>query len=691
MIWLLVGLALAAPLRLTPSPGAVTEVLPVTVPGKVEVVIHGNTVDLRPQIPDGALDGIRAWRLLDMGNVWLLTLTMRERDASIAFAQVGDTLTASLALPNTPAVPAQICDTKPRSPLVPLHGRDMLSDFSVAEVTPVLPRWSEAEPGDASWGRVAGLRLRLAPKDAKTYYQLGALHRDLGHAREAIYYFSTAVGLGAPTSITVLQRAGAQLAVHDWVGAGASAAEARKVGDADEETLTQIEGIVALMTNSADPALTGHAVALASGKARSSLVAGELLMRGGCVEDAATVLRQAAQDPEPGVATMALRLLLDAQILLGNVSGADNTLNALTTRVTPARWAPLLRSRSSLLNLLRQSPDAWAVMVPTLERVGRGEGDEADESLFLLGQICETLGDHRLALYAWTTLADRDRHMLAGEPGLRLARAWQSRIRSLLTGGHDLDALSVHEGVWRPGLVAHIVDPSPLYDLAAAAERLDMYEPALDLMRTASEVEGRQLLDDRASILTIARLYRLNGRTPEAEQSLDLLATRPPDPTIGAGMTLLRAAIQEDARDDDAAAALLATVVAPPAQAAEALVRRAMIDARRGRCAEALLVFAAAPDPFPPAVSRAEMVEDEARCLMETGRPDDAKAVAAEARKQLVDPDAIGLADWTSGAPTVAGDVWSRLRAEEEAQTTFDARVSTSRGEKRSSPGAFAR
>ncbi len=661
------------------------------VPGRVEVVVHGNSVDLRPQLGDAPLDGIRSWRLLDMGAVWLFTLTMREPGTSISLGREGDVWTSSVvAARPTPLQRDGACDATPRTPLVPLRGREMLRDVRPELVMPAMPRWTDAEVGDPTWEHVAVLRAKLDPADAAAHYALGALHRDLGHSREAAYYFSVAARLGAPGATAVLQRASAQLALGEWAAAGTSAVEARGLGG-DAEVVAEIQGIVALMTPGIDPVTAGRTLALTSGRASSSLVAGELLLRGGCADEAASVLQRAVGNRDEGVAMMALRLVVDARILLGDVPGADAALADLANRGPPAVWLPLLRSRSSLLNLLKQSPDAWALMVPVLERLGRGGGDEAYESLFLLGQISETLADTRLAIYAWTTLVDRDRRFLEGEPGVRLTRDWRVRVEDLLAAGRDMDALAMNDGVWRPGLVAHLDDPKPLYDLAAAAERLSMYEPALDLMRTAAEVEGRRGLDDRASILTIARLYRLSGSTPEAEQSLELLATRPPDPAVAAGMTLLRAAIQEDLGNDLGAWALYTTVMGPPPQAAEAALRRAMIDAHSGRCAEALVGFSKRPDPLPASVSLTEVQEDEARCLVATGHPDDARVIAAQAAKVLVDPDALGFLAWTAGTPSVPGDIWSRLRTEDEAQAGFDARVAASRSKKASSPPASDR
>lgn len=690
MIWLLIAAAFAMPLRLTPSTGATIDVLPVTVPRRVDILIHENRVDLRPQMGDAPLEGIRSWRLLDMGTVWLLTLTMREDATSVTLVREGDTWTGSPGPFHPARAPLDgVCDTTTRSPLLPLNGRDTLSEFDPDPVAPEPPRWDEAEPGTPTWEHVALLRRGMNPLDAKRHYALGALHRDLGHAREAVYYFSAAARLGAPAEPAVLQRAASQLAIRDWAGARSSAAEGRVVG-ADEEVLTAVEGIVALMSDDSDKVAAGRALALASGRATSSLVAGALLLRGGCTVEATSVLQRAVRSPIPAVATQALRLLVDARILRGDIPSAEDALKELSSRPVAPAFAGSLRSVTRLLALLRQSPDAWAVLVPTLDRLGRGDDEEAFESLYLLGQISEALGDTPTAIHAWTSLVDRDRRLMTGEPGRRLTRSWQARVRTLVAEGRDLEAIALHNGVWRPGLILNLADPTPLHQLAGAAERLGMYGPARELMSTASEVEGRLLLDDRASILTIARLYHLSGRAPEAQESLDLLAARPADPSLASRMALLRGAMLEDQGDDAAAAAIYATVGAGAPEAGEALLRRAMIDSHHGRCAEALAVFQSPPQPFPPAVPKAEVAEDQARCLFAIGRTAEARSVAGHAAAQLADPDAMGFVAWTSGAQSVPGDIWSRLRGEDDAQAALDARVEAGRG-KPSSPAAADR
>lgn len=698
-MWLFLRVALAAPLRLSAT-HAVPEVLPVTVPGRVEILIRGSVpagesadlgdpADLRSELGDVPIDGVRAWRLWDLGGEWLLTAWMRVPGTSLRFTRDGDSWVSDV-LSAAPLLPAAVggCDATPRVPLVPLHGRDMLHEFPVTEFVPSLPRWSEGEPSDPSWDHVASLRRSLDPGDAHALYALGALHRDLGHAREAAYYFGVAVERGAPAAVTTLQRAGAELAAGDWEAARTAASDARGFL-ADDEPVREIEGVLALVTANPPPAGAGRALAAATARPQPSLLAGALLLSDGCATEAIPVLARATHDP--GHSPMARLLLVDALLLGGEVRSAESAMAELSDQQVPPRWAALLRSRAMLLTLLNESPDAWPTMVPTLEALGRGDDGAAAESLFLLAQIGETLGDTRLTIDSLAALVDRHRGLVAGEPGRRLAAAWQSRVTLLLAEGRDLDALALHAGAWRPGLLAHLADPTPLHQLAEVDERYGLYGPALDLMQTSFELEGGRGLDDRGSVLAIARLYRLSGRPTEATESLDFLALRPSDPTLAAEVAMLRAGLHADAGEVEAARALYATVRKPAPLWAAARLSAAMLDAHSGGCAEALPVLATPPDPLPASISRAELADDHARCLDALGRHDEARAVTSAAIGALVDADARAFAVRAAGTSTGAGpaDVWTRLQAEDGAQVALQARLSQTR-EKRAQVAAEA-
>ena len=678
----LISLALAGPIQFTTTPGAEVEVLPMSVPGRVEVIFHRNRVDLRPQLGDQPIDGLRAWRLSDLGGEWVLTAWMWDPKTAISLTRAENIWTATVAPIKAPILPEVKgeCAVDARTALVPLHGKDMLHTFPPTLFLPAMPRWTAAEAAEgdaASWDKIAELRRTVGPADARGNYALGAMHRDLGHAREAAYYFTKAVKLGAPGETALLQAAGAQLESGQWDAARATAAEARLAGAADEP-VREIEALIALVTLDPEPATSGRALALASTRPAASLVAGGLLLRAGCATEAIPVLERAVLLEDNDRQAMARILLMDAHVLGGDIKGAESTMKELSSRRVPGRWSGLLRARSRLITLLQQSPNQWAALVPELEKVGRVRDEEGAESLFLLGQIGVALGDARMSIDAWGALVDHHRDLLAGEPGERLAMAWEARVKSLLENDRELDALAMHAGVWRPGLLPHLKTADQLQALAVIDERYGLYESALDLMQAISDMEGAKGLDDRSTILNIARLYLLSGRTTEATEALDFLATRPPTPVLLAKAALLRAAVHEKLGEFEAARALYATVGAPPADADEARVRGALLDAHAGRCEAALAVLLAPPKPFPTGIPVAEAEEDAAHCLTALDRPVEAKAAAGRAAAALVDAEAAAFDGWVSRAKATEkgpGSVWSRLIAEDTAQAVLKERL----------------
>ena len=90
----LISLALAGPIQFTTTPGAEVEVLPMSVAGRVEVIFHRNRVDLRPQLGDEPIDGLRAWRLSDLGGEWVLTAWMWDPKTAISLSRAENIWTA---------------------------------------------------------------------------------------------------------------------------------------------------------------------------------------------------------------------------------------------------------------------------------------------------------------------------------------------------------------------------------------------------------------------------------------------------------------------------------------------------------------------------------------------------------------------------------------------------------------------
>jgi tetratricopeptide (TPR) repeat protein len=235
----------------------------------------------------------------------------------------------------------------------------------------------------------------------------------------------------------------------------------------------------------------------------------------------------------------------------------------------------------------------------------------------------------------------------------------------------------VHGGAWRPGLAVWLTDPAPLRAVADADARLGLGRAALEALQVVATAEGDHLLDDRATVLAVAGLYRANGQLPEALDALDFLARRAPDPVLDARARVLRARILAQQGDRDGARALYASVTSPPDAAAEANIRLALDDAESGVCDPDRLALAAAAAPLPADLPGGVVALARSRCLGAAGRADEARAAAMDAAAGLHDPAAVALATWIGGAPSPAGatDVWSRLHAADASYATLRDRV----------------
>lgn len=697
---LLCAAVLAAPLRIAAPPGAAIEVLPPVEPGRVEVLVHGGDSSLRTLFRGPPADGVRTGRVTDMGGHQVVTVWMRSPTDTLAFERVGEGWEGVAVPVGTGGPSSPECSGVPGTPLTPLRGVDMVHEFPADTFVLTLPRWDAAEPavGTVSWERVTALRGALFGHGAVAdraipLYELGALHRELGHLREAAYYFESAAsasvkGAGspvpaAPAGIAELQRAGALLSLGAWADARDAAEVARKAG-APAADVSSVLATVSLLTGDPAPGAVGRALAATTTAPDPSLLAGALLLRAGCWTEAAPVLERALPaEGERGA--MARLLLADARLLAGDPEGADAVLGELPAVTTPTRWSGLARARSRLVALVRESPNLWPAMVPTLERAAApaawGADDvEGAEALFLLGQIGERLGDDTLALRAWGSLVDRRRGLLAGEPGARLLGVWARMVAEPLAGDRDIDGLAAHLAAWRPGLAPHMTDPAPLTAVAAAYMRAGLDAEALDVLGVVAEVEGRRGLDDRATILAVAEIYRRTGRPTEALDTLDFIATRPPEPATVARAAILRGRVHLDQGNVDAARALWSGVVGapevPPELAAEARIRVALLDAERGCLAPEdglVTVDALVLDALPADLAPGRVATARAACLAVAGRIDESRTIAAQAVGALTDPSTRAWAEVLAGTPP--DGTWRRIAADDVADAALRTRL----------------
>jgi tetratricopeptide (TPR) repeat protein len=733
---LLIGLARAAPFAFTTSAGATVEVLPPVEDGRTEIVIRDNRENIRQQLGFDARAGLRAWTATDVGTSWVLNVWTLDPATRLELRREGDRWTGyvrpsprrSTEAPAGPERPLVEVLTRPPGedecgantalPIVPLRGRDMLHAFRPTDFAPEIPRWTEAEPvAGAGWGAVNALQREVAGvRDAqelrRVLYTLGALHRNLGHAREAAYYFGRADEAGVPDGIARIQRAGAHLAARQWQQAREQAVRASEAGVSDVAVL-EVAGVAALMAQDVAAAPIGRAITRRSARPEASLVAGTLLLRANCAGEAIRPLQRARLLTGERDA-MGRMLLADALLLAGQRREAAVTLARVALEDTPKRWQGMLSARSRLSAMVAVTPDQWPSFVPSLEMDADRGGDEALESLFLLGQVGEALGDARLAHDSYMRVLNASRHFAEGEVGRRMVTIWGRRLGELLGSGRAMDAVAFHAGTWRSSLLPLVREPSLLRNVAETAAGLGLYEPALVTLRDVATLEGRLGSDDRQTILALADAYRASGRLEAAIETLDFLKTRPRDPMMDARAALQRTRTLEAMGDGKAARAgyqaLLAAGKAVPLSVAdEARLRLALLQVEDGTCREALPALADVAY-FPPDLSPGIVGIARSRCLFTLGDAVGARAAASAAVAWLAAPEVALWADYLSrigadtrgagsklpsGAAVVAApdptappsegaaavapaprsDIWARLLREEEEAAALRARI----------------
>jgi tetratricopeptide (TPR) repeat protein len=485
----------------------------------------------------------------------------------------------------------------------------------------------------------------------------------------------------------MLQRAGALLRVRDLPGARNAALAALERG-APEDAVLEVLGITELLEPTTAAAPLALALASSTAHPQAQLIAGTLLLRAGCAGDALPVLRRAASRGEgrrlpPDRSLIATLLLADALLLSGEVEGASEVLATMDDRPLPPRWSGLFHARSRLLAILRRSPDEWPTFVPSMRAAADRWDEEGAESLWLLGQMSETLGDVHRAHDAFLELIDRHEPFAHGAPGRRLLATWQNRVFALLERGEDVEALSVHRATWRRSLHAQMTDPGLLRRVAATYSKFGLHDDALDVLADAAAVEGALGLDEKATALDIADTYRRAGRHTEALEALDFVMTKRPSPDEARTARFIEARAHLDAGRESAALDVLRPLARPNTPGptrAEAQVWIAVIDARNERCEAALpyLLPATLPDGVDPGV----LGLLRSRCLRNLGRDDEARAAAAAARPLLDDAE---LRSWAGflgsvGVPTTlpapepgqrTARAWDRLAAEEAEWTAL--------------------
>ena len=732
----LLSVVLAAPLQLVTSPEAQVQLLPMVQPGRSEIIVYDNHVNLRVQIKDKQFDGIRRIWATDLGDIWVVNVILENLNTSLdvvreetnwklspRFNPQQDSLAVqAISLSEIAAGAVYPNCTHSALTISPLVRSDMTYAVDPADFVPLLARWSDAEPVASSWEDVSSVRALLSgtaqvhgsegmPEargagehsvalpalggKAALLYRLAALHRNLGHAREAAYYFQEARQYNQEKALATIQYAGSLFDARELDQAEAAAWEAWRAG-APEESVVELLAGIAVARQKPDAAI---ALSLAHTTARpaSLLLSGALLVQAGCPQEAIPVLEKSVRylrRTDVRRATEGRMLLVDAYLLSGKMDEAEKMLSQLHESDVSKDWAGILRARSKLLTLLRQTPDAWSSMIPTLNQFRSSLTPEGDESLYLLGQIQEWLGDDRTAIETWLLLLDHNRHLAQGQPGQKLTQAWMRRAQKLMEEEKTMEAMALHTTVWRPFMADLIKDPQDLKPLAQAYLDLGLYTQAMRLLGVIADIEGREKLDDQKTILTIAQTYLGMGHPDLARDAIAVLSTRTLSSEISGQMWILNGLIAEAEGKHEDALAAWRQALAYPETALEAEGRLARTAALNAQCTEALPSLQRVLEN---AEVRTRLGEGSLRslyawCLDQDKNPEGSTVEAYLATKALKDDNSRRFVSYLSekaatqakvpqpGGPSrpTDPDIWTLLGDEEKAHVQFVERVNAS-------------
>lgn len=700
--------ALALPLELHTSPGASLEVLPPVVEGRTDVVLHGNRVDLDGQVAWSVETGVARARTLDLGGDWFLMLEMASPDTTVRAEATpyGFSLTTvpleggerpAQGPPDLAGALAGRLDDHtcpgPALAIAPLSGHasrwyvDALGDAR-------LPVWSAAEPSIVSWAEFADTRTLAATAAAgerpTLLYRLGAIARDLGHHREAAYYFGLAADAGAPAPAR-FQAAGAQLEVRNWAGAAASARRGVAAGGAPEVAI-EVLGRVELVQGGPHVAGYGRVLAASAVDPDAHLLAGVLLADAGCIVEGKKTYERAVRHGYGAQRELARMLLAESHLAAGDLPAAARGFGDVDGVRLESDTRRVLRGRTRLLAILDASPRQWGSFVPDVAHEAARPAEAGAEALYQLAQLYAHLGEERESLEAYADLMRRYPRLATTPIATEYAQTWLRRLDRLFAEGRTLEALALHRAAWSPALADQLTDPEPLRKVALAYGAEGLRDRALMVWRSVADLERVHGLDGRESVRQLARLYVANGNYEDAMDAVDWLRRQRPDAVAAAEYAVLegRAALSngEPAR----ARRAWASAADSAEHGLEARTRVALLDARDGHCDAAItpLEGAAAAAPVPEVDD--ELVREAlVRCLLATGRapeattqailsaglaPDDAARDWTTYRAARMDGETAGaarplLADAAQATP----GIWGALAKEELAQRDFSDRL----------------
>ncbi len=549
VLLLVAGLATAEgaePVRLVASPSAVVEVLPAQ-HGRVDVLVHENTEDLRVQLRALKHAAVRDARAIDTGGDWVLSFYMRDGATTLELVGTPGTVVLVPVRTTNPTTTIEPLDAAaalaevPR-PLVCRADEVALSPLPTGETrwadaalhpAPMVPTWGTAEVHEASWAMVDEARSALSRPGAprgKLLYRLGALHRELGHAREAAWYFGEAAGtegIAAPDAAAALmQRARSLLLVGAYPAAANVARLAMRRGAPPEMVLHAVT-LAAWLGRAPEAPGLGRALAGSATTIESRVLAAVVLGGGGCTAEALELLRPVARRVAPARRDEAQLFLADLLYRHGELDGAAALLGNVDSRKLDGERLAVWRQRGRLGTMARLAPTGWAAYLPDLRHDATLGGAASMDALHVLAQVYVATGEDREAIGAWTELLRRDESRVDGVAGARLATAWARRSAQLIDAEREGDALLLHRGAWNDGLAVHLDDLSPLAAVARGYTSLGFTDQALHAWKTIATTEEARGRDSAAAVHELAALYVTTGALGDARDSIRWLRRRP--------------------------------------------------------------------------------------------------------------------------------------------------------------------
>lgn len=703
LLWSVVASA-AGPtgvIELTVSPETEVVRFPRVEPGRIDLALYGNRVELDEQLDGRTTFHLRqAWASTVGGGTWFVTLHVASPEIDLAWTLEEGRFRLELA-PGTPELQApyparptmdQLLDDPPaRRPAAPppLSVHPFLGDASTVRMLPEqafrhMPRVRTPEVASysSSMAAIDAYRELWATADAMdvrgaAMSRIAVAYANLDMHRDALHYFHRALDMGRSDPELALAMARTQVALGRAGEARSSCRYAARRGAEEDDVLACLGG-AALLDGYPSPSHLARALLGSTDEPHRRLLAAQLLQSDHRHEEALPELERLAESGRGDVAAS----LGDARLATGDLPGA---VEAWQAAARTGRYRDLAILRIRMAEMLAEGPGAFPAAVPMLlERSDRG-GPVADEAHYLLAQIGGIHMDADLVSDQLNQLWDESpERVLRSDVPERLVATCATRMRYLKD--RPVEALDFFARCWRRELDDLVTDPASLEVASRSMAALGLPDDALKLQLRATNLRTRGGDDDAGALAWLAELHLRTERPSEALETVRYVRALDDYDAIvkteeGRRLPVLLAATEGEALDAlDRPEEALKAWAGPSADlpgSGDLANRRGLLLARLGRCGQALPLLADGTD--------ARLAR--ARCLLALGRPDEAKeAVADLARDDKAAEEDRDDASWLAGVggfaagaapepeeePRDVEAIWAALAEEEARARAFE-------------------